>query len=193
MKPRKRPYLGCAALIVAPVLLIAVFWGYQRLTDASDRDHPAADAPADLCASVGDDLAATLVPDATRTAGATYSSGPDAACQWDTAQPRTGGYGSLWVRILRHGQVSGVDGTSRADGVFGDGCEAIVSNYQATGLAGLGDESCVATEDSADGTAHADLVTRRGADIVWVRYYVNPGEDVRQRAVDVAAKVLAAT
>lgn len=194
MERRKKAYLGCATLIVVPVLLSVAAWGYTRLMDASDEAHPPADAPADLCAVVGDDLAATLVPHAVRTTEAVYSNGPDAACQWDTDESRTGGYGSLSVRILRYGQIGGDDGPSRADGAFGDDCDAFISNYEGIGLSGLGDEACTASEmDSTGGTAFADLVVRKGADLVWVRYYVNPGEgiDVDQRVVDVAAKLLA--
>ncbi|GLZ77970.1 hypothetical protein Afil01_27770 [Actinorhabdospora filicis] len=194
MERRKKAYFGLLTLLAVSVLLVTATGVYLLMTDASDESHPPADAPSDLCAIVGDDLAASLVPRASRSTGSVYSQGPDAACQWDSAEPGSGDYGSLWVRILRYGQVSGEDGSSYADGVFGDDCDAIVSNYQATTTGGLGDEACVATETSGTGgTAFADLVVRHGADIVWVRYYVNPGAgvDVRQRVVDVAARVLA--
>lgn len=196
MKRKKKGYIGCAVLLVAPVLLSVALWGFGELMKASDAAHPPADAPADLCAVVGDDLAEKLVPNAVRTAEAVYSRGADAACQWNTRQPVTGDYGSLSVRILRYGQVSWEDGPWVADDEFGEDCEALVSGYESAELGGLGDEACVATDtDSTGGTAFADLVVHRGADLVWVRHHVNPGEgvDVGQRVVDVAATLLAGT
>jgi hypothetical protein len=186
-----------AMLAAGCVVIVAITaFGYLQLVGEEPADpQPAPTAPDDLCAVVGEDLVAQLLPGELRL-GETgnYSEGPDASCAYDSATD-DGGYGHVNMRLLRYGESDGVDGVTRADETFGDGCDAAISNIESTAQPGLGEEACIAAAEDSSGTAHGDVVVRRGADLIWVNYWVNPGSasDAEEAVLGLAEKLLSGT
>lgn len=186
---------GCALPLAVVVLAIAAISVFALVQRESDKDNPAAAAPVDLCAIIGADRLEAAVPYGERKSEASYSTttaaNGDAACVYSTRDKTPANatsYGALNARILRHGQVSGLSGVDRAKETLTSACESLNST------SGIGDESCV-NEDQPDsgGTAGAQLVVLRGADVFWVRYYVNPGADANPRRVvtEIAQQMIA--
>lgn len=191
--------LGCGLPVVLVVAVVVAGLAYVRLTERSDRDHPAATAPADLCAVVGEQTVARFVPFPERESEGVYSSttpaNGDAGCAWSSGGARTGeSYALLRVRVLRHGQIANKSGVDRASEAYDDVCKDPGGAGVGGTVTGLGDEACVAEDDpDSDRTASAYLRVRRGADLFWVDYSLHPGtaRDVRDRATELARRMLA--
>lgn len=193
--PRRR--WGCLLPLTVAILVVAGFAGYLKLQAWSERSHPPAAAPADLCAAIGPTLFEQLVPDGVRQTESIYSSGSDAACDYSTADNRPIGsdmYGFLHVRLLRYGQVGWDSGADRASAALAHSCKGTAVAGQFHGASGLGNEACtVYSEEGQGGTAHGSAVVRRGADLFWVDYYRHPGtaQQARQAVTEVALASLA--
>ncbi|WP_157172331.1 hypothetical protein [Nocardia pneumoniae] len=190
---------GCLLPLATVILLVVGFAGYLALQARSERSHPAAAAPADLCEAIGPAVFERSVPDGVPQRESNYSSGSDAACVYSTADsrpPTSGMYGFLRVRLLRYGQVGWDSGAERAAAALADSCAATAVAGQFQSASGLGNEACTAySETDQDGTAHGSAVIRRGADLIWVDYYRHPGtaDQARQAVTEVALASLAAT
>ncbi|MRH89257.1 hypothetical protein GFY24_17685 [Nocardia sp. SYP-A9097] len=103
-------------------------------------------------------------------------------------------YGFLHVRLLRYGRVGWSSGSDLASDALAESCENTAIGGRFQGAHGLGDEACVAYQDEgAGGTGFGSAILRRGADLVWVDYYTNPGttDQARRAVTDVALAALA--
>lgn len=192
----RRPW-GCLLPLAIMVLVVAGFAVYLKLQSKSEQSHPAAAAPPDLCAAIGPALFERLVPFGARDAGASYSTGSDAACGYRTAKDTPIGsdtYGYLQVRLSRHGQIGWKSGSDHAADVHASACAGNATAGPFRGASGLGDKACaVYTDEGSGGTGLGSTVVRRGADVFWVDYYTHPGTaNQAERAVtEVAQAALA--
>ncbi|MFE6858090.1 hypothetical protein [Nocardia sp. NPDC057668] len=180
----RRRLLWAVAVVV---LVFAALGIYVKVVAAVERARPAAAAPPDLCAAVGTSLFEKLVPEAVPLADANYSSGPGAACDYVSARGGSGSemYGSLHVRLLRHGQVNWDTGSERAAAYLADLCRATAMGGKFSATTAFGDEACAVSTVDGGGTAYASAVVRLGADLLSVNYYVHPGGAAQaQRAVE---------
>lgn len=167
--------LVVGGVVVAAFALLGI---YVKVVDAVERAHPAAAAPPDLCAAVGTSLFERLVPDGVPLADANYSSGSGAACDYVTADRAASGsemYGSLHVRLLRHGQVNWDTGDERASHYLAQLCAASPMAGKFAPTDAFGDEACAVATADGGGTAYGSAVVRRGADLFEVGYYLHPG------------------
>ncbi|MFE7746716.1 hypothetical protein [Nocardia sp. NPDC057455] len=187
---------GCLFPLGIWILVILGFAAYLALQARSERAHPAAAAPADLCVAIGPALFEQLVPHGVPLPGGSYSSGPDAACSFRTGQSRPFGsdaYGLLDVRVLRHGQVGWDSGADRAAAALASSCRNTAAAGRFQSDRGLGDDACSAySAEGEGGTAYGSAVIRRGADLFWIDYYTHPGttDQVRQGVTAVSLACL---
>jgi hypothetical protein len=203
----KRPARGLATLILVVVTLVGMSTAavvLARHQDQSDRDHPAAAPPADLCAVLDPATVERMVPWPARTDEETYSSrtaaNGDAGCGFRTvgAPPAQDRYGSLTVRVLRHGQVAGLSGTRRAEKAYDELCASLENGVpgQPGAIDGkLGDQACLMLDSgSSGGTVFGYLRVRRAADLLYVDYYIHPGaqRQVETAVADISRAVLGA-
>ncbi|NKY25009.1 hypothetical protein [Nocardia gamkensis] len=188
---------GCLLPLTVGILVVLGFAASLAIQARVERAHPPAAAPADLCAAIGPALFEQLVPDGVPSPGGSYSSGPDAACSYRTADSRPSGsdaYGLLDVRVLRYGQVGWDSGAERAGAALATSCRGTAAAGQLHSDGALGDEACSAySAEGERGTAYGSAVVRRGADLFWVDYYTHPGtaEQVRQGVTAVSLACLA--
>ncbi|WP_330251677.1 hypothetical protein OG874_36985 [Nocardia sp. NBC_00565] len=190
--------MGCLLPLAAVILMVGGFAAYVKLLSWYEDSHPPAAAPPDLCAAIGSGLFERLVPDGVPESKAIYSSGPDAACEYYTAEDRPIGsdsYGFLGVRLLRYGQVGWDSGAERAADALVESCagSSVAGQFHTT--SGLGDAACAVDSDEGEGgTGKGSAVVRRGADLFWVNFYTHPGtaEQARQAVTETALAALQA-
>ncbi|MFG1792660.1 hypothetical protein [Nocardia sp. NPDC049149] len=184
----RRRRWGYVLPLVAGVLCLAGLVVYSTVHGKAEQSEPPAAAPPDLCLAIGPTTMARLVPDGVPETASNYSTGPDAACIYSTADGRPVGstdYGYLRVRLLRYGRIGWDTGAERAAKALAESCESTATAGQFLRTRAFGDEACAAYSDVGDGgTAHGSAVVRRNADLFWVDYYTHPGtENDAQRAV----------
>lgn len=196
---------GLAAVVLLVAFLVSTTTAAVLMIRHQARDYrtyPAAPPPADLCALLEPATVERLVPRPARSSEQTFSShisaDSDAGCGFrtDGPPPAVDRYGSLTVRVYRHGQVSGLSSTRRAEKSYDEQCASV------NGLAGqagaiegkLGDEACLVLVPDSDGTVFGYLRVRRAADLLYVDYYIHPGtpREVETAVADISRAVLRA-
>jgi hypothetical protein len=145
-----------------------------------------------------------MVPSPARTSEETYSShtaaNGDAGCGFRTVAtpPAKDRYGSLTVRVLRHGQVAGLSGSARAETAYKEQCASLESGIPGPPGAidgNIGDEVCLMLDiDNPGGTVFGYLRARHAADLLYVDYYLHPGtqSQVETAMADLSRAILGA-
>ncbi|WP_067659510.1 hypothetical protein [Nocardia harenae] len=193
MSPSKLGTRGRLLAAIVAILLIVVAALVPTVLDAvADDDEPAA-APPDLCAAIGVTVFERWVPAALPVPEATYSSGPDAACDYRSDPRSNTASGSLHVRLLAHGRFAWRSGADRASRALAAACEATTASGPLRETESLGRPACVAyQEDTAADIGSGSAVIRDGADLYWIDYVAGPGsiDRVREAIADVASAAL---
>jgi hypothetical protein len=194
--PRPAPTSRARAALVPGVLLVvglvAATVVVLLVSDAASPEAVRApDAPADLCAVIGEDRIAEWVPEVelTRSHDANELN-TESSCNADTSDGSAGdAYGHLDVRVYRYGSLA-QSGEEQAI----DSIEQACQGHEGTDL-GPGDEGCALIDDEdQDGTGHVQVQVRSGADLVMISHYATTTSrsEVEQRVVAATEAVLAA-